>query len=303
MGTTGADTLGRPTKGGPVVSDRLAEGLAALSRPPEAGRGTTSDLSVDEVLLLHAAGWEPAGLAFAASEVAIPAGSFWQLPAGGPPVPVQTATSAFDLAFQNATRRLIHECSTAEGLGVVGVVVELDMAPHHVTVQLTGTALRRLASHPRQPPRAEGSGGQAGRSQPFVSDLSARDFTLLERAGFEPVELAYGAGFVNVPRRRAGRALAQAAQNVELDNYTQGIYAARESAMEGLQRVAAGSGGAGVVGVNLNEGPLPFAHHVIGFTCWGTVVRASGDSYRTISPETVVELDDPTVQFAAEALR
>jgi uncharacterized protein YbjQ (UPF0145 family) len=303
MDTTGTDTSGRPTMGSPIISNRLAEGLAALSRPPEAKRGVTSNLSIDEVLLLHATGWEPAGLVFAISEVTIPEGSFRQLYVGGPPVPVHAANAAFYLAFQNAVKRLIHERSTAGGLGVVGVAMELDVAVHHLTIQLTGTAIRRFASNPPQPRQVDGSGEQASRSQPFISDLSARDFILLERAGFEPVTLACGAGFVKIPPRPAGMALTQATQNVELDNYTQGIYAARESAMKQLQHMAAIVRGTGVVGVNLNEGPLPFDHHVIGFTCWGTVVRASGDSYRAINPYTVVELDDPIVQFAAEALR
>ena len=59
---------------------------------------------------------------------------------------------------------------------------------------------------------------------PFVSDLSARDFTLLQRAGWIPVGLAFGASFVYAPRRTAGTAMKQWAQNVELKNYTEAMY-------------------------------------------------------------------------------
>ena len=44
----------------------------------------------------------------------------------------------------------------------------------------------------------------AAQAMPFVSDLSARDFTLLQRAGWMPVGLAFGASFVYAPRRTAG---------------------------------------------------------------------------------------------------
>lgn len=283
------------------AADRLREGIAALSRPPAKGRGDTSDLSVDEVLLLHADGWEPAGLVYGASEVAIPPGAFWQLGAGGPPSHVGVATTAVAAAFDEAVRKLHHGCTQMNGAGVVGVDIDFDMAPHHVTVQLTGSAIRRIGA------AGPSSGGNrrapANASGPFLSDLSARDFTLLERAGWLPVGLAYGAGFVNVPRRQASTALSQMGQNVELEAYTQGLYSARESALGGLQKVAATSGGTGVVGVSVDEGPLPFAHHVIGFRCWGTTVRLGAESHQRISPRTVIELDDPVVEFAAESLR
>ena len=80
---------------------------------------------------------------------------------------------------------------------------------------------------------------------PFVSDLSARDFTLLQRAGWMPVGLAFGASFVYAPRRTAGTAMKQTRQNVELTNYTEAMYSARESAMEKMQRSALEVGGRG----------------------------------------------------------
>ena len=87
-----------------------------------------------------------------------------------------------------------------------------------------------------------------------------------------PVGLAFGACFVYAPRRTAGTAMKQKTQNVELTNYTEAMYAARESAMEKMQRSALGAGGQGVVEVKVTEGPMSFARHAIGFTAWGTAV-------------------------------
>ena len=136
-----------------------------------------------------------------------------------------------------------------------------------------------------------------------MSDLSARDFTLLKGAGWMPVGLAFGASFVYAPRRSAGDALKQKTQNVELTNFTEAMYSARESAMERMQRSALDVGGQGVVEVKVTEGPMRFARHAVGFTAWGTAVRLVADAHQFVSPEVVLPLDDVVVTFEATSLR
>ena len=143
------------------------------------------------------------------------------------------------------------------GHGVVGVRVEVAVRTHHIDVELVGTAVRPMDG---KDPR----GTDAAQAMPFVSDLSARDFTLLQRAGWIPVGLAFGASFVYAPRRTAGAAMKQTTQNVELTNYTEAMYSARESAMEKMQRSALQVGGQGVVEVKVTEGPMSFARHAVG---------------------------------------
>ncbi len=152
------------------------------------------------------------------------------------------------------------------GHGVVGVRVDVEVRTHHINVELVGTAVRPVSG---EDPR----GTDAALAVPFVSDLSARDFTLLLRAGWMPVGLAFGACFVYSPRRTAGAAMKQSTQNVELTNYTEAMYSARESAMEKMQRSALEAGGEGVVEVKVTEGPMSFARHAVGFTAWGTAVK------------------------------
>lgn len=271
------------------VAGWLREGTAQLAAgAPAAGgsRPSTSDLSVDEVLLLHSAGWEPVDLVCGVSVGSVPVAT-WTLGVGD----VGIATEAHGLAVGAAASRLRSECATAGGHGVVGVTVEIEVAPHHIDVALTGTAIRP----------ADARRGPVG--DPFVSDLSARDFTLLERAGWTPLGLAVGAGFVTAPRRAAGTALRQSTQNVELTNLTEAMYGARETAMERMQQQALALGGTGVVAVHVDEGPMPFARHVVRFAAWGTAVRLAGDAHRSVSPEVVLALDDVVVLFEAGSLR
>ena len=115
--------------------------------------------------------------------------------------------------------------------------------------------------------------------------------------------LAVGASFVYAPRRSASVAIKQKSQNVELTNFTEAMYAARESAMERMQTAAIALGGTGVVEVKVTEGPMDFAHHAVGFTAYGTVVRLSADGHRTLGARMVLPMDDPVVGFVAASLR
>ena len=269
---------------------RGAEALA-VAPPPSRARGITSDLSVDDALLLHAAGWEPLDLVCGVAVVSVPVG-VWNWGRGA----ISLASDAHDAAVDQASRALRAECSKVHGHGVVGVRVDVAVRTHHIDVELVGTAVRPMDGR-------DARGKDAAQAMPFVSDLSARDFTLLLRAGWGPVGLAFGASFVYAPRRSAGTAMKQSTQNVELTNYTEAMYSARESAMEKMQRSALAVGGQGVVEVKVTEGPMSFARHAVGFTAWGTAVRLVAKEHQFVRPEVVLPLDDAVVMFEAESLR
>lgn len=284
-----------PTPAQPDIRAEMLRGARSMATapPPSKARGITSDLSVDEALLLHAAGWEPLDLVCGVGVVSIPVG-VWNWGAGA----VTLASDAHNAAVDYAARQLRSECGKVHGHGVVGVRVEVSVRTHHVDVELVGTAVRPMDGRAKDP-----RGADAAEAMPFVSDLSARDFTLLLRAGWIPVGLAFGASFVYAPRRSAGAAMRQSTQNVELTNYTQAMYAARESAMERMQSSALEVGGQGVVEVKITEGPIGFARHVVGFTTWGTAVKLVAEEHQFVQPQVVLPLDDVMVAFEAQSLR
>jgi uncharacterized protein YbjQ (UPF0145 family) len=273
-----------------TIIDARAEMLSgakslAVAAPPSKARGLTSDLSIDEALLLHGAGWEPVDLVCGVSVVSVPVG-VWNWGQGE----IVVASTAHNGAVEGASEQLRNECIKVHGHGVVGVRVEVEVRMHHIDVQLIGTAIRPLEGGPHP-------------SAPFVSDLSARDFTLLQGAGWQPVGLAFGASFAYAPRRSAGDVMKQKTQNVELTNFTEAMYSARESAMERMQRSALDVGGQGVVQVKVTEGPMHFARHAVGFTAWGTAVRLVADTHQFVRPDVILPLDDVVVTFAAQSLR
>ncbi|MGH9088332.1 MAG: heavy metal-binding domain-containing protein [Acidimicrobiales bacterium] len=269
----------------PEDGEHVESPATRRARPRPAGhRGATSALSIDETLLLHSAGWEPVDVVFGLSWWSIPWG-VWQWQTGE----VEEASSAFGGAVAQASQVLRDECAKAGGIGVLGVEVEVQVASHHASVTLTGTAVRRVGSS---------RGGFE-----FLSDLSARDFVLLERAGWWPLGIVAGASFVIAPRRSAREWAAQQNQNLELPNLTQALYLARERAMERLQESGAGMAADGVVAVRLREGPIGYGNRVMQFVAIGTAVHLREDEHRRIEPEMVVTLDEIERQFEAQSLR
>lgn len=273
------------------TADDLARAVAALASPPSSrGRSVTSDLTVDESLLLHGAGYEPVDLVTGTSVQSIPYGSF-MIPFGqGGPVAIPSATQALVEAFRTAAGRLRYECGRADGAGVVGVEVEIEIEQQTALVSFAGTAVRSTTRSPRP-------------GRPFATDLSVRDFILLLRAGWEPLDIAAGASFVGSPLRSARQLVAQTSQNVELTNLTQALQNAREEAMELMQREAKSAGATGVVDVSIIDGPLGHSRHILNFICYGTSVHLTADRHQPIEPELVVPVDDDIVAFRATSLR
>ncbi|MHB1969905.1 MAG: heavy metal-binding domain-containing protein [Acidimicrobiales bacterium] len=263
----------------------VRDALTNLSTSSAGSNPTTSDLSIDEELALHSIGWEPVELVSGVSIVSIPLG-WWNWGQGE----ITAAAEAHHHAVANAVARLHREAARAGGHGVVGVRVERAVRPTHVEVALVGSAVRPVGA------------GARPEGEVFLSDLSGRDFALLSLAGWETVGLAVGASFVFAPRRSVGAVLGQQTQNVELTNYTEAMYAARETAMTRMQDAALALKGTGVVGVTIDEGPMSFASHAVGFVAIGTVVRAGPSGHQRVAPFTVVPLDDAVVAFDASSL-
>ena len=271
----------------PSLKDEVRRALSVLNAPVAAMNATsmTSDLSIDEELNLHSIGWEPVQLVSGVSLYSIPYG-YWNWGQGE----IEGASKAHATAFANATSRLVRAAGAAGGHGVVGVHIERAIHPTHVEITLVGTAVRPIDTNVRL------------ERSVFASDLSARDFTMLMVAGWEPLGLATGASFVFAPRRSMSTALQQQSQNVELTNFTEAMYSAREAAMQRMQEVAIAMHGTGVVAVKVQEGPMRFASHAVGFVALGTVVRLAKPAHQMIDPMMVVSLNDASLSFDAQSL-
>ena len=119
------------------------------------------------------------------------------------------------------------------------------------------------------------AGGELHRApngRPFTSDLSGQDFYKLLASGHRPVGLVMGSCVYHVAHQSMWKAMRQIGQNVELPNFTQALYDARELAMERMQHEAEQVKAEGVVAVRLEERSHGWGSHVIEFFAVGTAI-------------------------------
>ena len=79
---------------------------------------------------------------------------------------------------------------------------------------------------------------------------------------------------------------------MELPNFTQALYEARELAMTRMQDEANQLGATGIVGVRLEEKSHQWGSHTIEFLSLGTAVTKSAGDVTLPKPITVISLDN-----------
>lgn len=235
----------------------------------------SSDLSVDEAILLREAGFDAQRMVMGASmfHVGITWGNWGNME-------ITALSQAMAGARALAVWRMMQQCQAAGGDGVIGV--RLDIRMHHAAHSIAefvamGTAVRI---------RKEALG--ALRGVPFSSDLSGQDLYLLVRAGYRPVGMVMGCCVYHVGRQ----GFIGITTNTELTTYTEALYDARELAMERMQHEARSQGADGVVGVNITEHSHIWGSRAIEFLAIGTAVRELQGGHRRLGVRAAVPLRD-----------
>ncbi len=210
----------------------------------------TSDLSVNEFLLVCEAGFDPVGLV--------------------------VGSSIYHIGYQQARWNQNQE------------MVVLTQAMYHAR-ELAMTRMEEEANELR----ADGIVAyRNARGLPFTSDLSGQDFWTLLRAGYRPVGMVMGNCVYHVAHQGMGQWLKQVGQNVEMTNYTQALYDARELAMERMQAEAISLGAQGVVGTQIHERSHGWGSHIIEFFAVGTAVISISDTHQVPAPSLALLLND-----------
>jgi uncharacterized protein YbjQ (UPF0145 family) len=239
----------------------------------------TSDLSVNEFLLVKQSGFEPLGLVLGSSIYHIG----FQQAGWNQSQELAVLTQAMYHARELAMTRMEEE---ADALGADGVVgVRLDIGRYEWGADLAefiavGTAVRHR----------DGVLHRAPNGRPFASDLNGQDFATLLRAGYRPVGLVMGNCVYHVGRQGMLASLKQVGRNVEMPNYTQALYEARELAMERMQTEADQLEASGIVGARIVERSHGWGSHVIEFFAIGTAVVTTSEDHEIEKPTMVLPL-------------
>jgi uncharacterized protein YbjQ (UPF0145 family) len=241
----------------------------------------TSDLSVNEFLLVREAGFDPVGLVIGSSIYHIG----YQFVGWRQNQEVNVLSQAMYHARELAMTRMEEE---ADALGADGIVgVRLEVTRHEWGQSLAefvaiGTAIRSRSGQPFR--NAHG--------MPFTSDLSGQDFWTLLQTGYRPVGMVMGSCVYHVAQQGIGQWMRQMGQNVEMANYTQALYDARELAMERMQAEAVGLNAQGIVGTQINERSHGWGSHVIEFFAVGTAVIPITADHEVPPPALTLLLND-----------
>jgi uncharacterized protein YbjQ (UPF0145 family) len=241
----------------------------------------TSDLSVDEFLLVKAAGFEPLGFVVGSSIYHIG----YQQASWKQSQEMEVLTQAMYSARELAMTRMEEEADQLGADGIVGV--RLDIGRYEWGADMAefialGTAVKHAGDGLHRAPNG----------RPFTSDLSGQDFYKLLASGHRPVGLVMGSCVYHVAHQSMWKAMRQIGQNVELPNFTQALYDARELAMERMQHEADQVEAEGVVAVRLEERSHGWGSHVIEFFAVGTAIVSLDTSQDLAKPTLTLPLNN-----------
>jgi uncharacterized protein YbjQ (UPF0145 family) len=220
----------------PLNAQRRLRALAA-----DDGALFTSDLSVNGFVLSHGLLLEPVCQVMGSSVYKMG----WQSQ-GWSTGELRTQTAALNNARALALGRMRQEAELAGAHAVVGVTIRRgahDFVDDGVEFIAVGTAVR--------------APGPQAAAAPVLTDLSLADYAQLAAGGYEPVGVVAASTVYYIVAswntRRAQGAWFGGWGNQELGDFTQGVYAARESALSNLQQQAQGLACEGVVGVSIEK--------------------------------------------------
>lgn len=243
----------------------------------------TSDLSVNEFLLLRKAGFMPLGLVMGTSIYHIGVQSRgWSTSQE-----LDQLSQAMYNARELAMGRMEEE---AERLGADGVVgVNLNVRFH----EFSGDAAEFIAIGTAVRADVNAGSFRNALGKPFTSDLSGQDFWTLTQTGYQPQALVMGTCVYHIAHRSIGQAVGQAGQPVELENITQAMYNARELAMKRMEDEAQRLSATGVVGTRVVDSNHHWSEHAIEFLAIGTAVteRPGADGVQVDGPTPIIAFD------------
>ncbi|HVC15459.1 MAG TPA: heavy metal-binding domain-containing protein [Acidimicrobiales bacterium] len=260
----------------PDASRRLAE---LEDRPGHKGM-FTSDLSVNEFLLIKEVGFHPLGFVMGSSiyHLGIQTRKWSQSQE------LSKLTEAMYEARQLAMDRMDAEATELGADGVVGVRLDVnyyEWGSDTAEFIAVGTAVKA----------EDGRSYRNRQGKPFTSDLSGQDFWVLMQTGHVPLGLVMGTCVYHIAHRGLGQTLRSTGRNAELPNFTQALYEARELAMTRMQDEANELEATGIVGVRLEEKSHMWGDHTIEFLSLGTAVARSEGDFTIPQPKTIISLD------------
>ena len=248
----------------------------------------TSDLTVNEFLLVRESGFRPLGLVLGSSIYHVGL----QTRKWSRNMELDVLSKAMYHARELAMTRMEAEAHELGADGIVGVRLEIDFKEFgHDLAEFVavGTAVKADEAHATTP---AGFVWRNNKDLPFTSDLSGQDFWTLLQAGYAPLGMVMGSCVYHVAHQSMVSKIGTIGANTELPQFTEALYEARELAMSRMQAEAEELDAEGIVGVQLRAHPHHWGGHTTEFFAIGTAVRPIRDDHTIATPTLVLPLTD-----------
>jgi uncharacterized protein YbjQ (UPF0145 family) len=254
---------------------RLADGRKRLF---------TSDLSVNEFLLVKQAGFHPVGLVLGSSvyHVGIQAGRWSKN------MELDKLSQAMYHARELAMTRMEAEADALGADGIVGVRLEIEFKEYGNDLA-EFIAIGTAVVGEQAPPTGT---WRNNKGLPFTSDLSGQDFWTLIQSGYAPQGLVMGTCVYHIAHQGMRSSLSNIGANTEIKQFTEALYDARELAMGRMQTEAETLDAEGIVGVQLLSLPHRWGGHTTEFFAIGSAVRSLRPDHVIATPSLVLPLTD-----------
>lgn len=262
------------------AQERVAQlGGTAGHAPP-----FSSDLSVDELLLVRKSGYEPMGLVSGSSVYHI-GWNRWTYTGE-----MEAQTRALFDAANLAIQRLRLEAHGMGALGVVGVDIEIKQPAWSrdlIEVIVIGTAIKVPGSAPAP--------------EPFVSGFSGQEYITLLQAGSRPAGLAFGncTYYIYTDWRTARQDSSW--RNQEVGKYSHSLRDAQRHAFGRMHAHARNHKADGIVGVHIEHTLRPIEYedndetrtdYIVQYISWGTAIVQAPAPVQIARPSLVLDLED-----------
>ena len=255
---------------------RLAE-----MKPGQSTSLFTSDLSVNEFLLVREAGFRPLGLVLGTSIYHVG----FQMGRWSKNQELETLSNAMYHARELAMSRMEAEADVLGADGIVGVRLDIEFKEF-------GNDLAEFIAVGTAVKAEDGGNWKPNTGKPFTSDLNGQDFWTLIQSGYAPQGMVMGSCVYHIAHQRFWQAIGNIGQNIEVPQFTEALYDARELAMSRMQAEAEALHAEGIVGVQLLSLPHRWGGHTTEFFAIGTAIRPLRADHTIAKPQLVLPLVD-----------
>lgn len=227
-----------------------------------------ANFSVEDFVLSKKAGFDPVGICIGTSiyQMAI------QVAKKDENVELSQISQGMYDARNNAIGRMRKEAQNQGADGIVGATINIeviDAATKVMQFTAIGTGVKYNGN--------DGKVFLTHKGEPFTSNFSVQDLYALVQSGYKPVDLVMGVCVYHVAQRSKLKILMSIGNNLELDSFTQGIYAASKSAQNRMKKEVEKAQANLVLNANVRQGSHDWSSHIIEFFALGTAIKPIAD--------------------------